>query len=334
MPKTVLPLPAVIVNPTKFDDIAWVRERITTACTAAGWQAPLWLETTVEDPGHGQARQALDAGADLVCALGGDGTVRKVASALVGTPVPFGLLPGGTGNLLARNLDLPYSSLEESLQIALGGSERSIDVGVARIQLVADHDHSAAHDIPNDTPQNTDTAAASTQTVDETFLVMGGLGFDAKIMADAPEKLKAHIGPLAYIWSGLRHLRGPRFHATVRFDGLPPRRIKARTILFANVSDLLAGIELLPAKADDGYLDALSISPKSLTGWVRVAVHVLTRGRRGTRRVMHTTFSTMKLRLREPQEIQLDGDVLGASRSVDVEVVPNSLRIRVPENQT
>lgn len=313
--------PAVVVNPTKFDDVEPVRAAITRACHEAGWNTPLWYETTIEDPGYGQAREALSAHADLVCALGGDGTVRKVASALVGTDVPLGLLPGGTGNLLARNFDLPYADLGESLRIALTGSERTIDVGKARIRLLADEDTD---------PDGTPRPPVRVDDVEETFLVMGGLGFDAMIMADAPEKLKARIGPLAYIWSGLRHLRGPRFSAVVTLDDHPARTVRARTIIFANVSDLLGGIELLPAQADDGYLDALALSPESITGWLRVVIHVLTRGRRGSRRVTHMRFTSMKLRFRDPQEMQLDGDTIGASRVVDVEVVPRSLRIRIP----
>lgn len=313
--------PAVVVNPTKFDDVAKVRSSVDAVCREAGWNSPLWLETTVEDTGYGQARQALEAGADLVCALGGDGTVRKVASALVGTEIPLGLLPGGTGNLLARNLDLPLSSIEEALRAALTGTERTIDVGKAYIRLIPEEDSE---------PDGTPHPHPDEREVEETFLVMGGLGFDAMIMSDAPETLKAKIGPAAYIWSGLRHLRGPRFRASITLDAGTPHAIKARTILFANVSDLLAGITLVPAEADDGYLDALALSPKSITGWLKVAIHVLTRGRRGTSRVRHMRFTQMQLRLREPQEMQLDGDPIGSSRSVDVEIVPASLRVRVP----
>ena len=124
------PRMAVVVNPTKFDDNKTDKPRaeITAVCAAHGWAEPLWLETTEDDPGYGQAREALAQGVDLVCALGGDGTVRTVGSALVDSGVPMGLLPAGTGNLLARNLSLPVG-LSHGTKVALTGVDSAIDTG-------------------------------------------------------------------------------------------------------------------------------------------------------------------------------------------------------------
>src|SRR3954467_7493443 len=86
----------------------------------------LWFETTIADPGVGQTRKAVADGADVVVAIGGDGTVRAVAEGLVGTGIPMGLMPVGTGNLLARNLDLPLSDPLAAMHIALEGRDRTI----------------------------------------------------------------------------------------------------------------------------------------------------------------------------------------------------------------
>src|SRR5690606_31695395 len=112
------PLVAFVVNPTK-QGADGLLEQARRACAAWGMQKPLWFLTTEEDPGTGQAAEAIEAGASVVVAAGGDGTVRAVAQTLTGTGVPLGLVPLGTGNIFARNLDLPLNDVGELLRIAL-----------------------------------------------------------------------------------------------------------------------------------------------------------------------------------------------------------------------
>ena len=125
-------LVAFVANPTK-PGVPALRDAVVQACAARYLPEPLWLETTAEDPGVGQTRTALKKGASVVVAIGGDGTVRAVAEGLVGTDVPMGLIPQGTGNLLARNLDLPLGDVDALLRIALTGTDRPIDVGWLRV---------------------------------------------------------------------------------------------------------------------------------------------------------------------------------------------------------
>ena len=125
---------AVIYNPTKVD-LEKLRVAVEAAEALGGWRTSLWLPTAENDPGSGQARRAAGEGVDVVLAAGGDGTVRAVAETLRGSTTALALLPSGTGNILARNLGLPLTHLDESVQTAFTGVDRQIDVGLAQLRI-------------------------------------------------------------------------------------------------------------------------------------------------------------------------------------------------------
>ncbi|MGH4021785.1 MAG: diacylglycerol/lipid kinase family protein [Pseudonocardiaceae bacterium] len=297
-------LPAVVINPSKFVQLGPIRAQIAGECAAMGWAAPLWLETTVDDPGAGQARQAVEAGADVVLACGGDGTVRQVAQSLAGTGVPIGLLPAGTSNLLARNLHMDLHDIPGATRIALSGDDRAVDVG--RVQL-------------DDNGQ------------EQVFLMMAGMGFDAAIMAAAPEALKARVGPFAYFVAGLRSLSGHRTRIALETDGDPVRQLRVRTLVVGNCGRLLGGLVLMPdARIDDGVLDVVSIAPKGIVGWAAVTARVLTRRRKGHRRVEHWQARTITVTADSELPAQLDGDSVGDTHALRIRVDPGALVVRVP----
>ncbi len=96
-----------------------------------------WYETEEDDPGKSAAEQAIADGAEVVIAAGGDGTVRAVAGHLAetGANVDLGIVPLGTGNLLARNLEVPLNDLEAAMDRAITGTPQSIDMGWVEITL-------------------------------------------------------------------------------------------------------------------------------------------------------------------------------------------------------
>lgn len=293
----------IIVNPTKFDDLADVKEVVAAVCAEHGWPDARWVETTAEDPGTGQAEQAVAAGADLVCPLGGDGTVRAVGAALVGTGVPLGLLPGGTGNLLARNLRLPVDDLAEALGVALGGVDTAIDVG--RVAF-------------DDDPE-------------EVFLVMSGMGLDADAV-DADDAVKKAVGVLAYVVSGVKSLVKPGFWVSLEHDGPRVRRQHARMVVVGNCGELTGGLALLPeAEVDDGLLDAVVVAPRGLVGWLAVLVDVVTGHRRGHPQVVHRSGERFAVTTGHPVAAEIDGDVVGGSRTrMTARVEPKALLVRTP----
>lgn len=297
-------LPAVVINPTRFDDIPTLQAEITAVCTELGWAEPLWLETTAEDPGLGQAKAALAAGADVVLACGGDGTIRNVAQVLAGSGTALGLLPAGTGNLLARNLAVQLGDPVAAARAALSGENRPVDVGRVTIDG---------------------------GTEEQVFLVMAGMGFDAAIMAGAQAAWKARVGPLAYFISGIRELKGPQLRIGLAMDEQPELRRRVRTVVVGNCGKLLAGLVLMPAaRVDDGLLDVVAIAPKGIIGWVAVAARVMTRRRSGHPRVEHWQGGTVTITADGPQQAQLDGDPVGEAQVLRMRIDQGALLVRVP----
>jgi diacylglycerol kinase (ATP) len=343
---------AVVYNPMKSDTAALrsaVMRGLDEVRAAAGqpspelaepsadWADPLWLETTPDDSGHGLARQALERGADLVFAAGGDGTVRAVAAGLRGSGVPLGVLPLGTGNLLARNLALPIADLAACVRIGLTGADHAIDLGVAELTR----------------PGNSRS--------EHVFLVMAGIGMDAAMIANTDPRLKKHLGWLAYIDGGLRSLRSKKLQIEYQLaarpgepdDVAPGERPTTHT---AHVSTILAGncgllpgnIELMPdARIDDGELDVAILQPRTVFGWLFIwrkvtwENRVLRRSALGrqfikltgsdsTQIVTYLRGPAVEVDVGDDQPTQLDGDGFGRVTHARFWADARALVVRVP----
>lgn len=333
------PLVAFVANPTKHG-VAALRDAAVRACAERYLPEPLWFDTTVEDPGVGQTRRALDAGAQVVVAVGGDGTVRAVAEGLIGTDAALGLLPQGTGNLLARNLDLPLGNVDELLRIALTGRERPIDVGWLTVERdESDVDDAVADADPRTVEPASTAPGAEQEARRHLFLVIAGLGFDAAMVADTDEELKARVGWIAYFVAGVRHLHAGRMRLELSLDGAAWQRLRLRSVLIGNCGRLPGGITLLPdAEIDDGWLDIGTIDTRGgVVGWGQLFGEV-TMQRFGVRtelpnkigRIDHSRARTVAIRSREPQQLQVDGDTIGPAFEVSATVERHALRVRVP----
>jgi len=297
---------AVVVNPTKLSDQDAARATVAEAMQAAGWQEPLWIETSKEDPGYGATEQALAQDVDLVLACGGDGTVRAVLTVLAGSGVPLGILPAGTGNLLARNLSLPLDDLAKAVEVALTGTDRALDVG--RLEPNApDGRH-------------------------ERFAVMAGVGLDAAIMRDAPEDVKARVGWPAYVLAALKHVRSQGVRVTVTVDGGRSLHTRAQSVVIGNLGRLQGGVELLKdAVPDDGVLDIAVLNSHGVVDWIRIASRVATRREPHDHRFVTLQGKHIEVELRHPQPRQVDGDLLDPSAMLAVQIEPGAILVRVPE---
>ena len=313
---------AVVYNPVKID-LEAVTAVVERERLAAGWDETLWFETSKEDPGRGPTTEALDAGVDLVIAAGGDGTVRVVAETVAERGCTLALLPSGTGNLLARNMDLTLDDVEHSVRTAFTGRDRAIDLG--RIEIRREDG-----------------------TVDRhAFLVMAGLGIDAKMLAATDDDLKARIGWAAYVKAIVVALRDDNvLRLQYRLDEGPLRRLSANTVIVGNCGTLTGNILLLPdAALDDGLFDVLLLRPEGLVHWLQILGKVLIEnglvqrtplrrvvGRRKIQALNYVKARTLTITLAGPQEIELDGDGFGRATGFRTRVDPGAIRIRVPSD--
>ncbi|MER7558611.1 YegS/Rv2252/BmrU family lipid kinase [Nocardioides sp. NPDC126508] len=293
---------AVVLNPIKVESVDQFKTMVTTMAKESGWKTPTWHLTTVDDPGRGMARAAQEEGADLVLVCGGDGTVREVCSALAGTGIAIGIVPGGTGNLLARNLSIPLY-IRAAIDVALTGQDQAID-------LV---------EVTGDNLEDTD------------FLVMAGMGFDAAIMSGVNEDIKKRIGWMAYVLSAFKSLMFPAMRLEISIDGGEFTRHRARTVVVGNVGYLQANMPLLPAAAlDDGLVDVVLLYPQRFWSWLPLAIRVLSKRPRTDDLVNRMTGASVVIRTNHDQPRQLDGDTISEGRELRMTCLPGRLLVRVP----
>lgn len=278
----------------------------------------LWEETTEEDPGQGAAARALADGPDLVVVAGGDGTVRAVAEHLadVSADVDLGIVPLGTGNLLARNLGVPINDVSAAVERALTGEARSVDVGWVDVDLDTGSERHA-------------------------FVVMIGFGIDAHMIAETDEELKSKAGWLAYVESLGRAMSASEvvpFHLTI--DDEPARDEDGHTLLIANCGALQGGFTLLPdADPSDGRLDFLLLSAEGIAEWAGTLKTMMWDN--GLKRLLTKSDETVEtdavrqgtarriaVTLPDARPFEIDGEDIGRAKAFTVSLQPGGLRVR------
>ena len=283
-----------------------------------------WHETGEDDPGLGAARGAVEAGADVVLAAGGDGTVRAVAEHLAesGARAELGIIPLGTGNLLARNLGVPLKDLTAAFERALTGEAIPLDIGWARLAVDGETDGKRY-----------------------AFAVMAGFGIDAHMITETDDDLKDRAGWLAYVESLGRALSASEV-IDIRLSGqnLEPSDEQAHTLLVGNCGSLQGGMTLFPdADPSDGELDLLVLSADSIPGWADTMRNLVWDN--GLRRLLspssseedqaknsdsatHRRITELTVELDEPRVFEVDGDALGETNRVEISVQPGAVRVR------
>ncbi|WP_309133086.1 diacylglycerol kinase family protein [Brevibacterium sp.] len=303
----------IVWNPSKTD-----KEDLEAAIPTGRDFIVSWHETEEDDPGESATKDALAAGADVVVAAGGDGTVRAVAGHLAEarTAVELGIVPLGTGNLLARNLNVPLNNLGEAMTRAIDGSARSIDMGWVEVSL----QHG---------------------TERHPFVVMAGFGIDAHMITETNDDLKDKAGWLAYVESlGRAVSASDVMEIKLSREGERVGDELAHTVIVGNCGTLQGGITLLPdADPSDGELDVLILKAEGLTGWLDTMKNMVWDN--GIRRIMskddsaessesaiHQRVTSLTIELEKPRVIEVDGDELGETSKIDITIEPSAIRVR------
>jgi len=307
-----MPVAAFVINPTLLHDQNGFVRRGQAAAKEHGWE-PDFAQTSEVSGALALARRAVAAGAGLVFAAGGDGTVRACAQALAGTGVPLAIVPLGTANLTARALGVPRGA-GRAMDAGFGGRDRVIDV--ARL----DGAGGSVIDLAR-----VDGSGGSV------FAAMAGIGLDAAVVAAAHERLKRRFGWAAYAMAGLTRLSLPPREFTVRLDDAEPITRRARCVVVANAGLLPGGFTLLPAaRLDDGRLDVGVLAPGGPGGWLRVAGRVLARGR-GLGQPLES-WQARRVVISADTDLlrQVDGEIAAPARTLGVSVCPGALVVRQP----
>jgi diacylglycerol kinase (ATP) len=242
---------------------------------AEGIHDPLWFEVSKSRKAPAQVLRALEQGADLVFSWGGHGMVQRCVDVLAGSDVALAVLPAGTANLFAGNLNIP-NDLEEAVAVGLRGERRRLDVG---------------------------------SFDGEKFAVMAGVGFDASMIRGAGSGgLKDRLGRAAYVWSGSASLRKKPFKARVKTNGVTWYEGKASCILIGNLGELFGGVRVFEeSRPDDGKLDVGVVTAEGLMEWSRVLARLASGTSSRSALTRTTQARSLSVSLSRKVRYELDG---------------------------
>jgi YegS/Rv2252/BmrU family lipid kinase len=263
-----------------------------------GFDRPLWYEVPKSRKAAKQARKALKDGADLVFVWGGDGMVQRCVDALAGSPVAIAIIPAGTANLLAGNLDIPRD-IAAAVDIGLRGRRQRLDLG----KVNGEH-----------------------------FAVMAGAGFDGGMIRDADRSLKKKAGRLAYVWTGMRQLGENAVPTKIRVDGSDWFDGDASCVLLGNVGTITGGIRAFPdARPDDGWLEVGVATAEGALQWARTFGKMLAGRAESSPFVRTTRARKVQVTFSAPMTYELDGGAREKTRQLKGRVAARAVTVCVPE---
>ena len=264
----------------------------------AGVPEPLWTEVPKSKRAPAAVEEALEDGAELVIAWGGDGMVRRCVNALKDTQVPLAIVPAGTSNLFATHLGIERD-VGQAVEVALRGDRRRLDVGCFD---------------------------------GERFAVMAGAGFDAAMIKGADD-LKDSLGRAAYVVGGAKKLNAPSFEAKIKIDGTRWYKGPVSCILVGNVGELFGGIEVFAdAQPDDGLLDVGVLTSEGPVQLARATARTALGSAEKSPFVRVTQGRKVRVKLDRKVRYELDGGDRKKVKSFKVDVEAEAITVCVPRS--
>jgi len=291
----------VVTNPAAARTDARAVTAIRETLRGGGWDVEV-LATLGPRDARRFAEEARDQKFDVIVSYGGDGTAMQIAAAIVGTGIPLGLVPGGTGNLLAGNLRLPRNAAKAARAL-LTARPHAIDIGVAER---ADGRHY--------------------------FAVASGTGFDAQLMADTGAAAKRRWKFAAYVAHAVAKLskvHSVRHRITV--DGAA-HEVGAAMLLVLNCGELIPPFVRLGKniQPDDGWLDVVALHADGVAQSVAAVWDLFRGSANGAGRVWWGRGRTIKVEVvsDRPRPVQLDGELVGDT-PFEIKLLPGALQVLV-----
>jgi YegS/Rv2252/BmrU family lipid kinase len=264
----------------------------------AGAEDPLWTEVPKSKRAPAAVEEALEDGAELLLAWGGDGMVRRCVNALKDTDVPLAIVPAGTSNLFATHLGIERD-IGQAVEVALHGERRGLDVGCFD---------------------------------GERFAVMAGAGFDAAMIKGA-DNLKDRLGRAAYVVGGAAKLNSEAFGAKIKIDGTPWYEGPASCILVGNVGELFGGIDVFAdARPDDGKLDIGVLTSEGPVQLVRATARTALGSAERSPFVRVTQGRKVRVKLDRKIRYELDGGDRKKVKKFKVDVEADAITVCVPRS--
>ena len=185
----------------------------------------------------------------------------------------------------------------------------------------------------NGTPRKIDVGAVTGDDAEEVFVVMAGMGMDARMMGDADERIKKVVGWPAYLLSGVRAVFDPGFSVRASTHHEEAKSHRARMVVVGNCGQLTGGVELMPdARLDDGQLDVVVVAPHGMVGWFAVLHDLVTARRVDHRDLRRFASDSIDVVTDRPILAELDGYAVGPRRRMATRSLPGALLVKVPKD--